>query len=214
MLHLKYAQERDLLVSSGCVVAGRRALDVGTGDGDFLAFLKHLGFDAHGIEPFAPRAHAARSVGLSVIEGRFDEQTMAKFGDVRFDLICFRESIYYVDDLHQMMALCAKYLRARGMLYIKTLVADSTYFRLVGTISKRAGDACTIMFTRAALTKFLKDFGYRILAQDQIPYSARALLEYYNVPGPLRRIVAPMVEKFVMPRLTPDHVMVVAEWDT
>ena len=58
--------ERDFLTSCGCT--GGTALDIGAGNGNFLALLTQMGFDCLGIEPNPPRAAVVRDAGLRVLE--------------------------------------------------------------------------------------------------------------------------------------------------
>jgi hypothetical protein len=51
--------------------AGRTLLDVGCGEGEFLAEMQALGWAMEGIEPSARGAAAARGRGFPVIESTF-----------------------------------------------------------------------------------------------------------------------------------------------
>lgn len=206
-----FKKEQDILVSSGCIGQNHRALDVGTAQGDFVAFLNHFGYEAHGIEPFEPRAQAGKSAGLSIVQGRFDSETMEKFENTKFDLICFRECIYYMDDLAETMKICSERLTANGRIYIKSALAESPYFWRGGTITGRISEACTALYTQKFLEKYLLDLGYRIISKQKVPYSASELLRDFNVPTFIMRFARPLISKFIMPLLPPDRVMIVAE---
>jgi len=63
----------------------RRLLDAAAGNGDFLKFIKGLGWNGLGIEPSRPAAAQARAAGLEVLEGAFDARMTAGLG--RFDTV-------------------------------------------------------------------------------------------------------------------------------
>ena len=81
--------------------ANSKALDVGTGEGRFVAALRHSGvFEATGLEPLPKVAELGKNAGLDIHVGRFETDGMppALEGQI-FDVVCLREVICYMADL-------------------------------------------------------------------------------------------------------------------
>ena len=104
-----------------------------------------------------------RKYGLDIHAGRFEPEGMppALAGRV-FNLICFRESIYYMPDLRETFALLRRMLKRGGGIYIKSHVATSIYYWKHGNYLARYGPTVSGMPTLKALKKILKQEGYKI----------------------------------------------------
>ncbi len=201
--------ERDLLIKSKCNIGS--ALDIGAGNGNFLALLTSMGFDGWGIEPNAPRAAVARSAGMRINDKRFNPIELESFGPAKFDLISMRDSICYLDDLDSAMQFCSDRLQPGGSLYIRILFADSPYFRFkVGTIAGRVSSACTVLMSERALYDFVEKSGFEITAKRTFAYPANEILRTWKIPAIIRRLFAALLDRTVMRNFTPDYALIIA----
>ena len=158
--------------AAGDRLAGWRALDVGTALGDFTAFLDHHGLQAIGLEPSAPRAAIGRAHGLDVRNGRFSREMFDReFAGERFDLISFRECLYYMDDYTETLSLCKQRLTPRGFLYIRVHVAESPHYWRGIPLTTRIGPAATVFFTRSTLIGMLNRNGFSVVTTHPVPLS-------------------------------------------
>ena len=163
------------MVSDGTI------LDVGTGEGAFLATLQNAGaFRAIGLEPLEKLAQCGKSAGLDIHVGRFESDGMppALMGTV-FDIVCFRESVYYLPDLRQAFNLLRRILRPGGGLYLHCHVPTSIYYWKNRNYLSRYGPNVSGMPTVKALTNILIKEGYEILKAG---YLRRNVLHTLGLP--------------------------------
>ncbi len=133
----------------------------------------------------------------------------------KFDLISMRASICYFDDVDEAVKLSLERLSENGAIYIRILFADSPYFRFrVGTIAGRVSDACTVLMSEKALLSFLKTKGLDVVAKHDVPYPVHEILYAWKIPAFLRRLVMPLLNRFVMPKFAPDYSLIVATRNT
>lgn len=97
--------------------AGRRLLDVGAGNGDFLLRARAAGWEVVGVEPDPAAVAAARRAGLDVREGGIHAVT-DEAG--RFDVITMHHVIEHVHDPRQTLRDAFALLRSGGRLYLET----------------------------------------------------------------------------------------------
>lgn len=111
---------RDII--SGRVAWCRRRpgtlLDLGCGNGDFLALMRRLGWTAHGIEP-DPRAAATarRQYGLHVDEGSIEGLDLP---DDSYDLITALHVIEHLADPYRCVRRALRLLRPGGEMVLVT----------------------------------------------------------------------------------------------
>lgn len=114
--------------------SGLRVLDVGAGQGAFVAALNAAGARACGVEIDAGRAAAAsRDSGADIRHGRAEQ---LPFADGSFDALTFMFSLHHVPHpLHaRAMEEAARVLRPGGALYIAEPEIDSDMTRIVAVI--------------------------------------------------------------------------------
>lgn len=105
-----------------------RLLDVGCGDGAFLARMKSLGWDPVGVEPDEKAATAAKA--------RFDGEVFigtleaAGFADQSFDAITLSHVIEHVGDPQELLGRCRRLLRKGGRVVVTTPNAESLGHRI------------------------------------------------------------------------------------
>lgn len=108
-----------------------RLLDVGCGRGDLLAALRDAGWTTSGLEPSPAGAAAARSRGLNVADGRFEELDPSA---VRFDVVIFSGVLEHLHDPLQALQTARALLAAGGLLAVLYLpLFDSAQARTFGS---------------------------------------------------------------------------------
>lgn len=139
-----------------------KILDVGSYTGSFVSGLNSMGHDAAGVEPLQKPAEFARSKSLKAVNCVFDENIYEHFGGGQFDLITFRESIYYLPDLKETFKIIKTLLKRRGCVYIKCHGVDSPYYWF-NNYHRRYGLHVSGMPTRKSMRKILENEGFQIL---------------------------------------------------
>jgi 2-polyprenyl-3-methyl-5-hydroxy-6-metoxy-1,4-benzoquinol methylase len=105
-----------------------RLLDVGCGDGAFLARMKNLGWDVVGVELDEKAAAAAKTkFGLEVFIGTLET---AGFADESFDAITLNHVIEHVGDPIGLLRRCRDLLRRGGRLVVTTPNGESLGHRI------------------------------------------------------------------------------------
>lgn len=95
-----------------------KLLDVGCGNGQFLAMMQDLGWEVVGVEPDGQAVKAARAcLGLSVYEGTLEE---AGFPEDSFDAITMNHVIEHVWDPISTLRECRRVLKVGGRLVVIT----------------------------------------------------------------------------------------------
>ena len=94
----------------------RRMLDIGCGNGAFLALARDAGWDVTGVEPDAVAREVAARTGSTVVE------TLAELADTpaAFGYICLNHVIEHLHDPVATLRQCHALLAPGGMLYIDT----------------------------------------------------------------------------------------------
>jgi ubiquinone/menaquinone biosynthesis C-methylase UbiE len=169
---------RSFLLSG--VRPGDRALDLGSGDGDFTAVLREAGAQVIGADvaqAALERAHS-RHPGLEFrlipVEGPIP------FGDNEFDLIWASEVIEHVADTARWLSEVRRVLKPAGRLLLTTPSHGRLHLVLGGVerFSEPLGDHLHL-YTRRSLRELLLDFGFgevSVRAQGGPPLLRRTLL--------------------------------------
>jgi SAM-dependent methyltransferase len=106
-----------------------RLLDVGCGEGEFVAEMASLGWDAEGIDPTAHAVEAARGRGARVRQG---DLTDVALDEGAFDAITFRLVFERIPDPVGALRACHRALKPRGVVWIATPNLDSDPSRTFG----------------------------------------------------------------------------------
>lgn len=105
-----------------------RALDVGCGDGRYLAFFRDLGWEAHGTDPSPVAVERARARGLNVaLPGELAE---ARYLDRYFDLAILR---YTIENMHHPLATLQevrRVLKDDGIVFVSAPSISSPVARV------------------------------------------------------------------------------------
>lgn len=108
-----------------------RLLDVGSGDGAFMARMREMGWDVAGVEPDPKAAaNAKNKFGLNHIHAGFLED--AGFVDNSFDAVTMAHVIEHLPDPIKTIRECRRLLRPGGKLMITTPNAKSLGERWFG----------------------------------------------------------------------------------
>jgi len=107
-----------------------RLLDVGCGNGQFLARMRELGWEVMGVEPDPEAVRIARErFGLEVVQGTLEE---AGLSEGSFDVITMNHVIEHVPDPVATLSECRRLLRPGGKLIVVTPNTRSLGRRLFG----------------------------------------------------------------------------------
>jgi len=165
--------------------AGGSILDVGCGDGSFLAVLSDK-WNKHGIEPSKAGTELSRKKSLDVSVG-----TLSSSAPYRVDLISALDVIEHVVDPHFFIESVKEHLNANGTIIL--LTGDSaaysarvagpqwSYLRWCGHIS---------VFSARGLRKLLESHGFEILDWKRCEHpSSPGLVAWWRVHvlEPVRR---------------------------
>jgi len=105
-----------------------RLLDVGCGNGVFLATMQELGWEVAGVEPDRQSAKVAREqFGLNTHEGTLEE---AGFADDTFDVITMSHVVEHLSDPISTLRECWRVLKKGGRVVITTPNIESLGHRL------------------------------------------------------------------------------------
>jgi 2-polyprenyl-3-methyl-5-hydroxy-6-metoxy-1,4-benzoquinol methylase len=95
-----------------------KLLDVGCGNGGFLATMQELGWEVAGVEPDGQATKVAREqFGLSVHEGSLEE---AGFPDDAFDAVTMSHVVEHLPDPISTLTECRRILKKGGRLVMTT----------------------------------------------------------------------------------------------
>lgn len=95
-----------------------RLVDVGCGNGQFLARMRSLGWEVLGVEPDSEAARvASERFGLTVIPSTLEE---AKLPEASIDAITMNHVIEHVPDPISLLAECRRILRPGGTVVVVT----------------------------------------------------------------------------------------------
>lgn len=139
--------------------AGRpRLLDVGCGEGEFLAVMASLGWEVEGIDPTAVAVQAARRRGVRVTQGDLVDLPL---DERAFDAITFRLVFEAIPDPVGALRACHRALKPGGVVWIATPNVDSD-------ASRAFGDAWiflepprhALLYTPASIDRLLRRCGF------------------------------------------------------
>jgi SAM-dependent methyltransferase len=139
-----------------------RVLDVGSGDGGFLAEMQALDWEVEGIEPTEEGAAIARARGVPVVQTTLAE---ASLEDERFDAVTLRLVLEALHDPAAALRKCHRALKPGGILWIATPSLDSDGYRLFGRDWFFLDPPrYVVLYTASSLAQLLRRVGFEIRA--------------------------------------------------
>lgn len=182
-------------------VPGTKALDVGSAEGTWLAALERAGLEAWGLEPDPELCALASGRGLHMLPGYFSRAGLPpELAAKRYDLVSFRESIYYMSDLKETFALLRELLLPGGRLYLKCALADSPFFDSCRDYSARYGRFAQFMPNLDALKSLLAREGFSVADWRYMEWPALDALGGSPPARAVRRLAARLLAKSPVPR--------------
>jgi O-methyltransferase len=138
----------------------RRLLDLGCGNGFFVAWARLLGWDACGVEADRVSAAIAREVSGAQIHESLDALPLA---DGSLDVITANHVLEHLVDPAAALAHCRRLLRPGGTLYVGVPNWASWERRLFGTAWHALEPSRhLIMFDPPRLRRLLEDSGFEV----------------------------------------------------
>lgn len=137
---------------------GKRLLDIGCGNGDFLVSAQEAGWQVSGIEPDPKAADAARQRGVDVTVGTVD--LLANESNC-FDAITLSHVIEHVHKPKQLLQAVLRLLKPGGMVYIDTPNIQSHGAELFGKNWRgMESPRHLVLFNPGSLTGLLSELGF------------------------------------------------------
>jgi SAM-dependent methyltransferase len=137
-------------------------LDVGCGEGEFLADMQALGWSVEGIEPSAGAVAITRARGVPVLEGTFADITLAP---ASFDAVTIRLVFEAFPDPVAAVLACNRALKPGGILWIASPSLESAAHRAFGPDwifldpPRHA-----VLYTPSALIRLVTRLGFEVVA--------------------------------------------------
>lgn len=110
-------------------IPGGRLLDVGCGNGTYLAYMRDLGWEVEGVEVDHRAVEQAQKLNLPVYLGSVEQKC---FKDNQFDVISMNHVIEHVHDPLKVLKVCYRILKPGGTLIAitpNTSSAAHSWFR-------------------------------------------------------------------------------------
>jgi len=168
--------------------SGKSVLDVGCGDGLFLASISQRWLK-QGLEPSSAGAKLARKKNLTIACGTLDDLPQ----DYEADLLCALDVIEHVLDPHSFLNALKKHLKPGGIVLILTGDSTSLPARVAGpqwSYLKWCGHVSVL--SQAGLRKALEDSGFEVVAWKRCEHpSSPGFIAWWRVHllEPVRRVM-------------------------
>lgn len=168
--------------------ASGNALDIGCGTGDFLAYLKHKGYAAHGVEVSPAARQIAVAKGLSV------SPTLAELDpSIQFNVITLWHVLEHLSDPRSTLMELFKRCSNGGLLVIAVPDNESWDCKHYGPLWA-AWDVPRHLshFRRKDVHRLLKEVGFEPVATKPMWFDApyvSMLSEQYRGAGPIGSLV-------------------------
>jgi 2-polyprenyl-3-methyl-5-hydroxy-6-metoxy-1,4-benzoquinol methylase len=170
-----YRERADEYVRHLRLPSGRpRLLDVGCGEGEFVAAMHAAGWSAAGLDPSPAAVALARARGVPVTEGTV---ATASLEPAVFDAITFRLVFEHLREPSTALDACHRALKPGGTLWIATPNLASEGHRIFGEHwIYLQPPRHPVMYTPESLTRLLSDSAFEVVelrASPQAPWSFR-----------------------------------------
>lgn len=189
-----------------------RLLDIGCGNGDFLAFMSTLNWRAEGIDTDKKMIQICRGRGLQVEENTLEKQN---YPDNTFDAITAKHVIEHVYDPVGFLSECLRILKPGGYLVLLTpnlqslghkLFTDSwlgleiprhiTLFTLdsLRMIAQKVGLKIVSFSSTGRITPFVWRISYELKTRKRTLYLKRMSIDSFLVEKTSGIIVHPLLQ--------------------
>lgn len=143
-------------------------LDVGCGNGDFLALAQDAGFKAIGLDVSSAAVRMCRERGLSAEAGNFLTLSLPQA-----DAVTMWDVIEHVRDPAAFFARASELLRPGGFLVVKTPAVSSLSFRVVRFVPRASGallhsPSHIEFFSEPSIRLAAREVGLELFELDQI----------------------------------------------
>ena len=154
-----------------CYVPNGRLLDVGCGAGTYLARMRELGWDVHGVDLSQDAARVAKErYGIPVEVGMLPE---ARYSKGMFAVVTMNHVIEHVPDPLAYLAECWRILVPGGQLIIRTPNMVSFASRLFGKDWKALDPPRhLVLFSPSTLRACVQRSGFCVVRERSYPYLA------------------------------------------
>ena len=154
-----------------CYVPNGRLLDVGCGAGTYLARMRELGWDVHGVDLSLDAVRVAKErYGIPVEVGMLPE---VRYSEGMFDVVTMNHVIEHVPDPLAYLAECRRILAHRGQLIIRTPNMVSFASRLFGKDWKALDPPRhLVLFSPSTLRACVQRSGFCVVRERSYPYLA------------------------------------------
>lgn len=166
LLKAAYLNDRGTLMDAGRLLeqapAARAVLDIGCGNGDFLAALAGDGRRLVAVEPDPKARVVAASKGLEVLPGTAEDLPQALTGQ-SFDIVTLTHVLEHCRDPLKALASIRDLLTPSGVLYCEVPNCGAIYFQTLARISEMLDVPRHLhFFTKASLTALCAKAGLQV----------------------------------------------------
>lgn len=172
-----------------------RSLDIGTGEGSYLKYLKDEGVrEIVGVEPSqAPIDAADSTIRPNIIKDVFSAE---RFEKESFDMISCFQTIEHIPDSRKLLQDIYALLKDRGLVYIVCHNYCSLVNKILGTKSPIYDIEHLQLFSKRSIYRLLKECGYSNIKTFSIwnRYPIRYWLRLFPFPKGMKRAILKSAE--------------------
>ncbi len=154
---------------------GARLLDIGCGNGSFLAQMQSLGWKVCGVDPDPRAVEQAQLAGLEV---RMELSPRGLWPDGHFDAITMSHVIEHLHDPVKTLADCRELLKPGGQIMIATPNYDACGREYFGPDWRGLEiPRHLVLFTEKSLWRAMEQSGYVVTRPDRPNLNAKAMFK-------------------------------------
>lgn len=146
------------------IAPGRRLLEVGCGNGHFLAVAERRGWEVSGVELSRAHVDRARARGLDVVYGDLGDDAL--WSDHRFDALVAIEVLEHVPRPLDLLRAAADRLAPGGALFLTTPNFGSVTRRLLGAGWSVLDPEHVALASPAGLASALRRAGFTVVRME------------------------------------------------
>lgn len=178
--------ERNLVALLGwveqtCALHGQRVLDVGSGSGKLVRFLRHRGVDAYGLEPAEPLYSRFLASDPFFVHQTIEDYAAGSSGK-EFGVIFACDVIEHLERPDLFLRDASRLLRPGGTLIVSTPDVGSVFARVCGKHWHFYNQYHLSYLSRRTLGSMAARYGLREVGHTHLPRlkSVGFLLEYFS----------------------------------